>query len=213
MADVIIAFTEEHVQRLTGLTKAQLRYWDRTGFFKPAYADEDRSVAFSRIYSFRDVVGLRTLGILRNVHKVPLQNLRAAAKRLSHLKDALWTKTTLFVLGRRVVFSPEGTKEMQDAATGQLVMGLPLRTVIADVQRESQKLRERPQATIGKIERHRRIGHNAWVVGGTRIPVRAIRNFHDAGYSIKAIIKEYPDLTERDIQAALAHEESANAAA
>jgi uncharacterized protein (DUF433 family) len=213
MADVIIAFTEEHVQRLTGLTKAQLRYWDRTGFFKPAYADDDRKAAFSRIYSFRDVVGLRTLGILRNIHKVPLQNLRLAAKRLSHLKDALWTKTTLFVLARRVVFRPEGTEEMQDAATGQLVMGIPLRTVIADVQREAEQLRERSPKKIGTIERHRRVAQNAWVVGGTRIPVRAIRNFHEAGYSVQAIMKEYPDLTERDIKAALAHEESKPAAA
>ena len=213
MATVILAFSEDHVERLTGLTKSQLRYWDRTGFFSPTYADEDRSKAYSRVYSFRDVVGLRTLGILRNTYRVPLQNLRLAARRLSHLKDALWTKTTLYVLNRRVVFRADGTGQMEDAATGQLVMGLPLATVIADVQKESQKLRERQSGQIGTIERHRRVAQNAWVVGGTRIPVRAIRNFHEAGYSTQAIIKEYPDLTERDIKAALAHKESATAAA
>jgi uncharacterized protein (DUF433 family) len=213
MADVLLAFSEAHVERLTGLTKAQLRYWDRTGFFSPAYADEDRSNAYSRVYSFRDVVGLRTISILRRTYRVPLQNLRKAAKRLDHLKDALWTRTTLFVLNRRVVFREDGSDQMEDAATGQLVMGLPLKAVIADVRTESLKLREREPSRIGTIERHRRVAQNAWVVGGTRIPVRAIRRFHEAGYSVQAILKEYPDLTERDVEAALAHEESADAAA
>jgi hypothetical protein len=38
--DVITAFSEEQVDRLTGLSKAQLRYWDRTGFFAPKFAEE-----------------------------------------------------------------------------------------------------------------------------------------------------------------------------
>jgi DNA-binding transcriptional MerR regulator len=61
----IAAFSEEQVERLTGLNTAQLRYWDRMGFFQPSYAGENRRIAYSRIYSFKDVVGLRTLGLLR----------------------------------------------------------------------------------------------------------------------------------------------------
>jgi DNA-binding transcriptional MerR regulator len=86
--NVVSAFTAEQVERLTGLTKSQLRYWDRTGFFRPTYVDAGRRV-YGRIYSFRDVVGLKTLGILRNANKVPLQHLREVAKSLSHLKDAI----------------------------------------------------------------------------------------------------------------------------
>ena len=36
--NVIAAFSEEHVSRLTGLSKTQLRYWDQTGFFTPSYS-------------------------------------------------------------------------------------------------------------------------------------------------------------------------------
>jgi len=50
------------------------------------------------------------------------------------------------------------------------------------------------------------------MVAGTRIPTRAIRNFKEAGYTVDQIIAEYPDLTPRDVEAALKHEE-ANAAA
>ena len=84
---IVAAFSEEQVERLTGLTKAQLRYWDKTGFFAPKFADENRRRAYSRLYSFKDVVALRTISILRNQHNVPLQHLRKVAEKLSHLKE------------------------------------------------------------------------------------------------------------------------------
>ena len=80
ITSVIAAFSEASVERLTGLTSAQLRYWDKTGFFAPTYADDDRRTPYSRIYSFKDVVGLRTLGLLRRQHNVSLQHLRQVAK-------------------------------------------------------------------------------------------------------------------------------------
>ena len=71
ISNVVMAFSEEHVARLTGITVHQLRYWDRTGFFHPAFAADDRKVAFSRVYSFKDVVSLRVLNILRNKYGNP----------------------------------------------------------------------------------------------------------------------------------------------
>lgn len=41
------------------------------------------------------------------------------------------------------------------------------------------------------------------MIPGTRIFVRAIREFHEAGYSVEAIISEYPDLTEQQVRDAL----------
>jgi DNA-binding transcriptional MerR regulator len=72
----LVAFTADHVARLTGLSKRQLGYWDKTEFFAPTLIDEFQRRAFGRIYSFRDVVGLRTIAILRNQHKIALQELR-----------------------------------------------------------------------------------------------------------------------------------------
>ena len=62
---VIRAFSAENVSRLTGLSMSQLIDWDRIGFFRPEHASENRREAYSRIYSFQDVVGLRTLAVLR----------------------------------------------------------------------------------------------------------------------------------------------------
>lgn len=210
---LVSAFTEDQVQRLTGLTKSQLRYWDRTGFFAPSLAEDDKRAPYSRLYSFRDVVALRTLGVLRIQHNVALQHLRKVAEKLSHMAEALWTRTTLYVLNRKVVFDDPSSDGRREIVSGQYVMGIPLKAIVSDTRRDVQKLHRRPKADIGRIERTRHVNHNAWVVAGTRIPVRAIRDFKDAGYTVKQILKEYPDLRSEDVRAALAHDAKAKAAA
>jgi len=82
---VIAAFSEDQVEKLTGITKSQLRYWDKTGFYSPSFADGNRRLAFSRIYSFKDIVALRVLGALRNQHNLSLQYLRDVSSRLGPL--------------------------------------------------------------------------------------------------------------------------------
>jgi DNA-binding transcriptional MerR regulator len=209
---IVAAFGEEQVERLTGLSKSQLRYWDRTGFFVPSYAEEDRRLPYSRIYSFRDILALRTLSLLRNQNNVPLQHLRKVADKLRHLKDDLWTKTQLYVHGRKVVFEEPGTGQRQEPVSQQYVMGIPLKKIWTDTRRDVEALRRRPEEKVGHVERSRSVNRNAWVVGGTRIPTGAIRRFNEAGYSTDQILKEYPDLTPADVKAALAHEAQLTAA-
>lgn len=207
LQSIIAAFSEEQVERLTGLSKTQLRYWDKTGFFAPKFAEEDRRRAYSRLYSFKDVVALRTISVLRNRHDVPLQHLRKVAEKLSHLKDDLWIKTKLYVLGRKVIFHEPGTNLPREVVSGQYVIGVLLKTIVSDTQKDVEKMHRRDPAKVGQIERSRFVNHNAWVIGGTRIPTAAIRRFKEAGYTNAQIRKEYPDLKPRDIAAALLHEE------
>jgi uncharacterized protein (DUF433 family) len=56
-------------------------------------------------------------------------------------------------------------------------------------------------------------GHNAWVIEGTRISTSAIWNFHQAGYSTKAMINQYTGLTTTDVRAAIAFERKRSRAA
>jgi DNA-binding transcriptional MerR regulator len=216
LQNIIAAFSEDQVARLTGLTKGQLRYWDATGFFAPKFSEEDRRAAYSRLYSFKDVVALRTISMLRNQHDVPLQHLRKVAEKLSHLKDDLWTKTTLYVLKKRVVFHEPDTGLPLEVVSGQYVIGpILLKTIVSDTEKSVEKMHRRDRSKIGQIERNRFVNHNAWVIGGTRIPTAAIRRFKEAGYTNAQILKEYPDLKPSDIAAALLHEEQekgANAA-
>jgi DNA-binding transcriptional MerR regulator len=210
---ILAAFSEEQVERLSGLTKAQLRYWDRTGFFQPKYADENRRFVFSRLYSFKDLVALRVLGLLRNEHSVPLQHLRKVAEKLSHLADDRWTGTTLYVLNRKVVFHEPGTDLPREVLSGQYVIGITMKAIISAAAKDIDKLHRRDPKKIGTVERSPHINRNHWVIGGTRIPTATIRRFKEAGYTIEKILREYPDLRPQDIKAALLHEEQERSAA
>jgi uncharacterized protein (DUF433 family) len=209
---VIRAFSAEHVARLAGLSQRQLSYWDQTGFFSPQYAFENRRSPYSRIYSFRDVVGLRTISILRKRYHIPLQNLRRAAEELSRHKNAPWSDLQLYVFNAEVHFREPDTGQVRGVKSSRY-LNLPLRPIIEEVAAKSNLLRERANSELGRINRHRYVAHNAWVIAGTRIPIHAIVNFRKAGYSPEQIVSEYPTLTIRDVAAALKHAEKLTKAA
>lgn len=200
---VIRFFGAEHVQRLTGLSAYQLREWDKAGFFAPQYAHPNRRVAAGRVYSFTDVVGLRTLAVLSKTHRIPLPELKRTASKLGKFTDRPWSALTLYVLNREVHFQHPETGKIEGAVSGQYAAAIPLENVMQDMRREAEKLRQRPTDSQGQVERHRFRMHNAWCVKGTRIPVSTIYNFADAGYSVAHILREYPDLTRKDVRAVL----------
>ena len=206
LSNVIAAFSAEHVMRLTSLSKSQLRYWDKTGFSQPRYAFENRRSPFSRIYSFKDVVGLRTLGILRNDHGIPLQYLRKVARELKQYVESPWSDTTLYVRDKEVVFNDPHVKRPRTVLKDQYEADIPLKKVAHDVVSETNAMRTRSDSEIGQIRKHRYIQHNAAVISGTRIPTKAICRYRQAGYSIAKIMGEYPSLTRKDIKAAMEYE-------
>lgn len=203
---VIHAFTEEQTERLTGVTRSQLRYWDRTQFFQPSFGYENRRVAFSRIYSFKDIAALRTISMLRNEYSVPLQHLRQVARKLQHLEDKLWTETTLYVLNKRVHFFNTSTGDIEDVLKGQYALELPLKKIQSEMSDEVHRLFRRSDENVGQVSRSRNLSHNAWVVAGTRVPVATIKRFAEDGFSIDEIQHEYPSLTKADIRAAIEYE-------
>ncbi len=209
LGNVISAFSEEDSARLTGITISQLRYWDRTKFFMPSLAHEDRRVANSRVYTFRDVVCLKVLNTIRNELRVPLPRLREAKDKLAHLGEDVWAKATLYILNRRVVVYNPVTDRKEDAVSGQGVLQIPLQVVSGDMQKTVREMRSRDANTIGKIDQHRGTAANKPVIAGTRIPVKSIKAFERAGYSIDQIREQYPILTTEDIRAALAYDEAA----
>jgi uncharacterized protein (DUF433 family) len=204
---LIAAFTEDQTEQLTGISKRQLRYWDRTGFFVPSLAYRDRRTPYSRLYSFRDLVALRIVNALRNEASVSLQHLREVKEKLAHLGDHLWAQTTLYVLNRNVIFHNPETGTREEVLSGQAILEIPLKVVSGKMEDAVRSMRQRDMTRVGKIERQR--AHNEAVLAGTRIPVRSVKALADAGYSIDKIREEYPTLTEEDVRAALAHDAAA----
>lgn len=204
--NVIGAFSADQVVRLTSLSRGQLSYWDRTGFFSPQYASENTRDPYSRVYSFRDIVGLRTIAILRKEYHVSLPRLRKTAADLVAKGYESWAELELYLVKGEVHFRAPGTDHVEGVSSGQVAM-LPIIDVINDVSERVEKLRKRSHDQIGKVEKHRFVARNATVVAGTRIPTATIRRYAEAGYSIEQILREYPTLTRKDVKAALSHEE------
>ena len=210
-ASIIGAFTAGQVAILSGLSMRQLAYWDRIGFFRPQYAFENRRSPYSRIYSFTDLVGLRTISVLKGRHGVTLNHLKETAARLARTTDRPWSELRFTVWNREVAEVEPGTGVPEGVLSGQRAL-FTVAEVIDDMERATANLRARNADDAGKIVTHRNVAHNKPVFSGTRIPIGAVQRFAKAGYSIEQILKEYPSLTEADVKAALAATKPRNAA-
>lgn len=198
---VLSAFCVDHVAQITGLSKARLARWDRLGFFPPEYiGDDNRHNPYARVYSFVDLVGLRTLKILSDVHRVPLKELRKAAEELKNRSDRPWSAIPLAVLKRKVVFDLDSNP--RNVTDGQYALKhIPLQPIAQEVRERANKLRYRDGSKVGRTEKRKFVQHNTEVISGTRIPVSAIASFIQADYSNQAILSEYPSLELQDVEA------------
>ena len=196
------AFTADQVCELTELSRSQLRYWDKTGFFKPE-AGSLRMGPYSRVYSFRDVVGLRTLALLRK--HTSLQALRGAAGMLHQCNDYPWANLRFYKReGERTIFFEVNDESFTVAnAKSQTTFTIDLQEVSDNMLNLVRRMRERKAEEIGQTSRHRYVAHNQRVIAGTRIPTSAIWNFHRAGYRTDQIIEEYPRLEPADVREAI----------
>ena len=207
-ADTVVgAFSEEQVAALSGVSLRQLQSWARTGFYKPSYASDKR--AFARIYSFRDLVSLRVLNALRNVNNVSMQELRKTASALRHFGEQAWSQVNLWVFRGKVLFKEPETGKLREVAGRQYVAAVCVEVEIEDTLKVVHEANERKPALFGEVVRNRHVMHRAPVIAGTRIPISAIRAFHEAGYDTAAILAEYPDLVAEDVAAAIAYKPAA----
>ncbi len=207
--DELFAFSADRVSVLAGLSLRQLRYWDKTKVYEPELANGSRRQAYSRIYSFRDVVALRALAQLRQ--RIPLQELRRVGDWLKERYSYPWSRLRFGILGNTVVFGDPETGEIVAARTaGQRVLTtIELEPIVADVRTAIRRLNERGPEEIGRVIRDRHVMGNAPVLAGTRIPTSILWDFAVAGSSPESIRAMYPQLTMRDVNAAITYEQDA----
>ena len=185
--------------RLSGVSKNQLRLWDRTGLLPASFARKNRRQPYSRIYSFRDLVSLRVLNVLRNEFRVSSQHLHEVAKNLSEFGDEKWTATTLYVLGKRVVFDDPSTNERREVVGKQRVFDIPLRAAISGTRQAILNDNARTESELGHVIKQKFVLNNQAVFEGTRVPVSAVLAYVTRGYADEEILKEFPDLTSADL--------------
>ncbi|MEF2551308.1 DUF433 domain-containing protein [Aurantimonas sp. A2-1-M11] len=208
--NVIGVFTIDQAARLTGVSRRQLASWERDGFFSPSIVYGEKG-AHTRLYSFRDLLSLKVLNQLRNDTRIPMDHLREVKSDLSHLGDDMWVRSTLYLLGRRVVIQRDDDTR-HEAGSGQEVLQIPLKVIVGGMRERIREMNERSDDEIGRIDRTRGIVGNRPVIAGTRIPVSTIKEFDAAGYTVPQILAEYPILDRRDVEAAIAFEDKRCAA-
>ncbi len=200
---IIGAFSEEQVSGLTGLSRSQLRAWNRRNFISPEFKVGDNPRRpFTYIYSFKDLLKLRVLNQLRNVYNVPMRELERVERELSGMGDEKWTCQRLWVHNRKVVFEEPESARKREISTRQFVAEIPLEVVTTDARSDILRLNRRESGEVGKIVKQRHLHSSEPVFAGTRIPVSAVWGYIEAGVSEQEIVKKLPDIEAADIAAA-----------
>lgn len=201
MADTIefMAFSEDQVSALTGLSTRQLRYWDRKHeFFSPEYVIDGR-----RVYSFRDLVGLRTVATLRT--RTSLQQLRKIDEELHRDHETPWAKLKFYLLGREVLYKDPSSSNIQSASRPgeQVFEVIDLDEIKGTTIHEIKRQGERSPDEIGQITKKRNVMRGKPVIAGTRIPTELIWDYHVAGFSTEKILRGFPRLKRADVEKAI----------
>jgi uncharacterized protein (DUF433 family) len=202
----LMLFSADQVSRLTGLSKRRLAYWSETDFYKAEHGSQLARAAFGRVYSFLDIVALRTIAVLVMKHNIHLSELRRVASELSDRRGA-WAGFKFYVGGRKVFWRrPEEAQTYGTKPPGQIVMPVAMDKITRQMETIVARAQRRRKADFGQITRNRLVVQGKRVIAGTRITTEAIWSFHEDGADAAAIIGHYPRLTPEDITAAIKYE-------
>lgn len=137
-------FAAGEASKLTGVPYDRLDYWARSGFLRPSITGA-KGKGSKRLYSFRDLVALRTARELRDIG-VPLQTLRKVVgylRRIKGLENPL-SEVRLVVSGSDILLV-EGQEQLvsvlRDPGQGVLQLVLDLPKVVGELQEEVRRLR------------------------------------------------------------------------
>ena len=181
---VFRAYTTDQAALAANISSRRVRYWADSGVLVPSVLFDTGTSPRGALYSFPDVVGLRTLGILRDRHGLSLQSLRQASDFLRSHAERPWSELRLWVRGKDLLFrAPASGELLSTGQLGQTAIAIEIDAVAHEAERASEALGQRDPADIGLTERRRGVQGNRLVMKGTRVPVESILNLVSDGYS------------------------------
>ena len=114
-------FDSKEVQRILGLTRKQLDYWDRAGLVSSRKEGRDR------FYDFKDLIGLRTVKHLVETG-VPISRLRRALVALrKNLSSSSLAELRILSNGKDVIVERAGSR--LEPVSGQFVLNFETREI------------------------------------------------------------------------------------
>lgn len=178
--------------KMSGASINQLRYWHRQGILVP----EVESIARPYLYSYRDLVALRTVAWLRSDHS--LQQIRKSLDLVRDLDTAVHpSEFKIMKLGKSIGFERRSDGAMIDVSKepGQEVLGT-LQDVFGEFETRRKKkvdpmLHPRPGVEVNP----NRLG--GWpTISGTRIPYDTIAKLvEDGSVSADEAGRYYPGVS------------------
>lgn len=191
----VMAFTRAEAARLSGLSEWQVEDWD--DLVAPSWSG-------SSLYTFRDLVALRTLKHLQEKHSISTRGLRKATRYLGEHATTPWSELRIGVAPRRQLCFWNKSNSRWEAADSsrQLVAEIALAEVASKLRKAVAADRKRPASDEGRLVKDRGVCGGELRFAGTRITVRPVVAMLRANASTRRIRAEFPALTPRDIAAA-----------
>jgi uncharacterized protein (DUF433 family) len=196
--DRLIALPAEAAAELAHVSVRRLRYWDQTELVIPSIKRSFGPRSNVRLYAFNDLVNLLVVSALLD-SGFSLRHVRRVVSylRRKHGYEAPLRELRFAIAGNEIFFQhPDGTWE-GDRSPDQLVLHyvLPLQEIRARIRGAV----DRKSDDSGRVVRRRKVMGRKPVFAGTRIPVSAVVEYLERGYTAKQIMEEFPILTEADI--------------
>lgn len=165
------AYTREEARRLAGISERQLKSWEN-----------QKLVAHHTVFTFLELLALRTLVKLRSDRVPPLQirrALTALSKKLRHIENPL-TELKLYADGKKVRVEIDG--KAMDAVSGQLLLNFD--------QVELRRMLEFPGKDPAAEEREQRVSAERWFQRGLEL--------EQTGSPVENVVEAYEKAIELD---------------
>jgi uncharacterized protein (DUF433 family) len=198
-----MAFTTALTAKMSGASPSQLAHWRATDVLVPEIEHVERPY----LYSFRDVVALRTFAWLRGDHS--LQRIRKALATANELALVAHPSEYVFVeSGSTIAIELDGRAVDIDREPGQTVLGRVGEIFAAFETLNGKRVDDLMHPRAGVEVNPDRLG--GWpTIRGTRIPYDVIaRLVADGSVSPDRVADHYPGVTTQDALDALDYSRS-----
>lgn len=129
-----VGYTIEQAARLTGVTRRQIEYWVKTDLVRQTVQVDGWK---RRLFSFFDLVELRTVARLRDDGRISLQRVRRVVRELEKVRDRPLRQCTLLTDGATVYYVAEESGAVIDVLSSwQTVIAVSLDGVEWELRRE-----------------------------------------------------------------------------
>lgn len=197
----LLAFPDTRAAKLAGVSLRRLRYWEERRLVVPSIKRQVSARNTIRLYGYQDLLSLLVVSTLRTEREMSLQRIRRVVQ---HLQDRDYTaplrELKFATYGREIYFQhPDGSWE-GDLRPDQIVLEKILR--LEPLRLRIDRAARRPEASKGRVERHRGVHASAPVFAGTRIRVSTVQGYLRKGFDAAAILEAFPDLDSADVDEA-----------